>query len=61
MLYLSQNKNIEFQSIYKNKSSALVMKKPYLIDKIGINHNGSFQMVEELVLLAKNYKFNVCL
>ena len=34
------------------------MKKPYLIGEIGINHNGSLQMAKELILLAKNCKFD---
>ena len=34
------------------------MKKPYLIGEIGINHNGSLQMAKNLILLAKNCKFD---
>ena len=34
------------------------MKKPYLIGEIGINHNGSLKMAKELILLAKDCKFD---
>ncbi len=34
------------------------MKKPYLIAEIGINHNGSLKIAKELILLAKNCKFD---
>lgn len=34
------------------------LKKPYMIAEIGINHNGSFKLAKELILLAKKYNFD---
>ena len=33
-------------------------KKPFLIAEIGINHNGSIDLVKKLIDLAKFYKFD---
>ena len=35
-----------------------MLKKPYLIAEIGINHNGSLKIAKELIEIAKEAKFD---
>lgn len=35
-----------------------IIKKPYLIAEIGINHNGSLKIAKKLIDLAKKYNFD---
>ena len=35
-----------------------MLKKPYLIAEIGINHNGSIEIAKQLIDLAKEAKFD---
>jgi N-acetylneuraminate synthase len=35
-----------------------LLKKPYLIAEIGINHNGSLKLAKDLIVLAKKFNFD---
>ena len=40
------------------KHKKINLLKPFLIDEIGINHNGSLKLAKQLIDLAKESGFN---